>query len=234
MKGTDAKADEVHGELGEVVTLDATRIGLVADIHCDREDGSDLPAEVLDALRGVDLVLDLGHTGSPDRLCRGVLDRLEELAPVLSVRDFYVGDDDQPILSPADGRRVDGVSRVIDVGGVRIGAIHNLERGPGPKIAAPPGGLPELDGTTVRSVVSEKFGGPADVVAFGGTHRPVTLLADGVLFVNPGSPTYPKGPGRVPGQLALGTVGILNVDNGATSFEIVDLQVLNTSASAAS
>jgi predicted phosphodiesterase len=224
--------DVIDDGLGEVVRLDAKRIGLVADSHCDREDGSDLPAEVLEALRGVDLVLDLGHTGSPQRLCRGVLDRLEEVAPVLSVRDFYFVDE-QPVLSPADGRRVDGVARVIDVGGVRIGATHNLERGPGPEIAAPPGGLPELAGTAVASTVSEKFGGRVDVVAFGGTHRAATLLADGVLFVNPGSPTYPKGPGRVAGQLALGTVGILNVDNGAKSFEIIDLHVLTTSAAAA-
>jgi predicted phosphodiesterase len=225
-------ADVIEGGLGEVVALDARRIGLIADSHCDREDGSDLPAEAIEALRGVDLVIDLGHTGSPDRLCRGVLDRLEaEVAPVLSVQDFY-GGADAPVLSPAEGRRVDGLARVIDVGGVRIGAIHNLERGPGPQIAAPPGGLPELDGTAVGSAVSEKFGGQVDVVAFGGTHRPATLLADGILFVNPGSPTYPKGPGRVAGQLALGTVGILSVDDDAKSFEVIDLHVLNTSATA--
>jgi predicted phosphodiesterase len=220
------------GELGKTVALDARRIGLIADSHCDQEDGGDLPAEVFEALSGVDLILDLGHTGSPQRLCRGVLDRLEQLAPVLSVRDFYGGD--EPVLSPPDGQRVDGIARVIDLGGVRVGAIHNLERGPGPVIEAPPGGLPELDASTVRSAVSEKFGGPVDVVAYGGTHRPVSLLADGVLFVNPGSPRYPKGPGRVAGELALGTVGVLTVDDGAMSFEVIDLQVLNTSTAAAS
>jgi putative phosphoesterase len=225
--------DALDGELGEVVSVSARRIGLVADSHCDREDGSDLPAMVLEALRGVDLVIDLGHTGSPNRLCRGVLDRLEEIAPVLAVRDFYVGEDDEPVLSPAEGRRVDGVARVIDVGGMRIGAIHNLERGPGPAITAPPGGLPEFAGTAVQTAVSEKFGGPVDVVAFGATHRAATLLAGGVLFVNPGSPTYPKGPGRVPGQPALGTVGVLSVADGATSFETVDLHALTSSAAIA-
>ena len=225
-------ADSGDGDVGEVVMVDAGRIGLVADSHCDEEDGSDLPLEVLEALSEVDLILDLGHTGSPQRLCRGVLDRLEKVAPVLSVRDFYGGDD--PVLSPGDGRRVDGIARVIEVGKTRIGAIHNLERGPGPAIEAPPGGLPQLDPVVVQSATSKIFRGAVDVVAYGGTHRPATLLAGGILFVNPGSPTYPKGPGRVAGQWALGTVGILNVEDGATSFEVVDLHVLNQSTTAAS
>lgn len=209
------------GHIGEVVTTSARRIGLTADIHCEQADGSDIPAEVFAALQDVDLVIDLGHTGSSDNFCRGVLDQLASLAPVLGVREFYGGDD--PILTPAEGRRVDGLSRVIDVGGVRIGAIHNLEREPGPAIITPPGGLPELDGIAVRDILAQKFGGPVDVVAYGGTHRPASLMADGVLFVNPGSPTYPKGPRRVAGQPALGTVGVLTVDRNAVSFESIDL-----------
>lgn len=209
------------GHIGEVVTTSARRIGLTADIHCEEPDGSDIPAEVFAALQDVDLVIDLGHTGSSDNFCRGVLDRLAKLAPVLGVREFYGGD--EPILTPAEGSRVDGLSRVIDVGGVRIGAIHNLEREPGPAITTPPGGLPELDGIAVRDILAQKFGGPVDVVAYGGTHRPASLMADGVLFVNPGSPTYPKGPRRVAGQPALGTVGVLTVDRNAVSFESIDL-----------
>jgi predicted phosphodiesterase len=85
--------------------------------------------------------------------------------------------------------------------------------------------LPELDGIPVRDVLAEKFGGPVDIVAYGGTHRAASLLADDVLFVNPGSPTYPKGPGRVAGERALGTVGVLTVDKNAVSFETVDLKL---------
>src|SRR4051812_2085928 len=76
--------DMTDADLGEPITLNARRIGLIADSHSDQDDGSDLPTEVFEALRGVDLVIDLGHTGSPGRLCRGVLDRLEDIAPVLS------------------------------------------------------------------------------------------------------------------------------------------------------
>ena len=224
----DTDADD---QLGAVVSVAANRIGLIADIHCSNEDGSDIPVEALEALRGVDLILDLGHTGGPESACLGVLDRLADVAPVLSVRHFY-GGDDALILSPADGRRVDGVARVVDVGGARIGAVHNLERGPGPKITTPPGGLPELD-SDVHGAVSEKFGGPVDIVAFGGSHRAATALAGGILFVNPGSPTYPKGPGRIAGQRAPGTVGILTVDNGTKSFEVVDLALLAAPAASA-
>jgi predicted phosphodiesterase len=212
-------------QIGSVVSVSARRIGLIADSHCEQEDGSDLPAAVFEALAGVDLVVDLGHTGSADGFCRGVLDRLEKIAPVLGVREYY-GPDEQLVLTPGEGTRVDGLTRVIDVDGVRIGATHNLERGPGPAVPTPPGGLPELDASGVRDVVAAKFGGPVDIVAYGGTHRPATLLADGVLFVNPGSPTYPKGPGRVAGKFALGTVGILTVADGTTSFETIDLQLL--------
>lgn len=212
-------------QMGDVVESSARRIGLIADSHCENEDGSDLPDEVLEALNDVDLVIDLGHTGSAENFCRGVLDRLEKVAPVLAVRDFYVGSDDQPILTPADSPRVDGLTRVVDAGGVRIGLVHNLEREPGPRITTPPGGLPELDAVGLRDRVAEKFGGPVDVVAYGGTHRPASLFADGMLFVNPGSPTYPKGLRRVAGQRAVGTVGVLAIDTNAVSFEILDLHL---------
>jgi len=211
--------------VGGAVTVSARRIGLIADIHCEAADGSDLPDAVFAALHDVDLVIDLGHTGTPDDPCRGVLDRLEKLAPVLAVRDFYVGPDGRPFATPPEPGRVDGLVRIVEVNGVRIGAVHNLERDPGPSIPTPPGGLPELAGLAVRDAVTAKFGGPVDIVAYGGTHRPAALVADGVLFVNPGSPTYPKGPGRPAGQRALGTVGVLTVDPGAVSFETVDLQL---------
>jgi hypothetical protein len=49
-----------------------------------------------------------------------------------------------------------------------------------------------------------------------------------VLFVNPGSPTYPKGPGRTPGERALGTVGVLDVADGVAAFETLELSLFAT------
>jgi putative phosphoesterase len=215
-------------QIAEAVAVSARRIGLIGDNHSAREDGSDLPDEVFEAFDDVDLIVHLGHTGVRERLARGVLDRLEKVAPVLAVRDFSTDKDGNVLLSPPEGERVAGVSRVIEAGGLRIGAIHNLGKEPGPEIPAPPGGLPELDASHGHEALSHKFGGPVDVVAFAGTHRAAAVSAAGVLFVNPGSPTYPKGPGRTPGQWALGTVGILDVHDGVAAYEVVDLHVVAT------
>ena len=58
------------------------RIGLISDTH-SAGSGRDLPDRVLEALRGVDLIL---HCG--DLECLGVLDYLETVAPVLAVRGY--------------------------------------------------------------------------------------------------------------------------------------------------
>jgi putative phosphoesterase len=214
--------------LAPSTSVSVRRIGLIGDDHNSEADGRDLPAEVLEAFRDTELIIHLGHMGVREQLARGVLDRLSEVAPVLAVRDVSTNSDGEQFVTPGDGTRVAGLARVIDVGGVRIGALHSLGQPPGPPIVAAPGGVPELADVVLPDVVAEKFGGRVDVVAFASTHRAVAAVGGGVLFVNPGSPTYPKGPGRVPGTRALGTVGVLDVDRGAVSFEIVELSLLTS------
>lgn len=209
--------------IGGVTALDAERIGLVADSHSSEEDGSDLPDELFRALDGVDAIVHLGHTGLPGKPHRGSLDRLAKIAPVLAVQDFAGDGQGNIVLTPPDGDRIKGLTRVLEVGGVRVGVIHNLEKEPGAAIVTPPGGLPELDASKLPEILPGKFGGPVDVVAFASSHRAVAMTAGGVLFVNPGSPTYPKGPGRVAGQLSLGTVGVLTVKAGVVTFELLEL-----------
>jgi predicted phosphodiesterase len=218
--------------IGGTTKVDARRIGLLSDDHNANEDGSDLPDEVFAAFDGVDLIVHLGHMGVRDMFARGTLDRLATLAPVFAVRDQSTAPDGTKLITPADGERVKGLTRVIDLGGLRLGAVHNLAIPPGPEIGAPPGGLPELNGVPVGDVVRQKFGEPVEVVAYASTHRAAAVLADGVLFVNPGSPTYPKGPGYVAGQRQLGTVGILDVSSGVPAFEIVELRHFSTVDSA--
>jgi predicted phosphodiesterase len=205
----------------------ATRIGFLSDDHNTRDDGGDLPAEVLAAFRsaGCDLIVHLGHMGvRDDTLGRGVLDRLATVAPVLAVRDYSGKKAGGSYITPAQGERVRGLARVIEAGGFRIGAIHNLEKEPGPAISTPAAGLPSLSGLDLDAVLRAKFGGPVDIVAFASTHREAAILKDGVLFVNPGSPTFPKGrAARVAGQRALGTVGVLDVADGTAVFEVIHL-----------
>jgi predicted phosphodiesterase len=209
-----------------VTEVEARRIGLIGDDHNAQDDGSDLPDVVLAAFSDVDLIVHLGHMGFREVLARGVLDRLAQVAPVLAVRDYSTASDGQAFVTPAEGSRVAGLTRVVQAGGVRIGALHNPAREPGPAIATPPGGLPELHGLQLADVLPQKFGGPVDVVAYASTHRPATIAAQGVMWVNPGSPTYPKGPGRSIGQGALGTVGLLDVADGVATFEVIELSLL--------
>jgi len=230
--------DDMSGGLdgfGGVTAIAARRVGLVADDHYQDEGGRDLPDVVLRALDGVDLILHLGHLVDGGGLGRGALDRLESVAPVLGVRYFTANEDGEKVLTPPDGSRVTGLARVVEAGGVRIGAVHNLGSGPGPQITVPPGGsIPPLDDPGLAAAVEAKFGGPVDVVAFGGTHRPVALSARGMLFVNPGSPTYPRGPGWITREPASGTVGILDLHDGVAAFELVELTRPRLSAVVAS
>ncbi len=229
---TQLNLTETEAVAGETV-VSARRIGLISDDHNSQPDGADLPAEVLQAFDGVDLIIHVGHMGFREILARGVLDRLGKVAPVLAVRDYSTDSDGNAFVTPAEGDRVAGLTRVVNAGGVRIGVVHNLAKPPGPEIPTPPGGLPDLTGVDVAKALTEKFGGPVDVVAYAGSHRAAAVGAQGVLFVNPGSPTYPKGPGRQTGKKVLGTVGILDLTGGAAAFETIELSLLEETATQA-
>ena len=127
-----------------------TKIGVISDTH-SAGSGRDLPVKILDALQGMDLIL---HCG--DLECIGVLDYLEEVAPLLAVRGY-----EDPL---EDGDRLALTTRVIQIEGVSIGMIHDIQW-PGPKIPTTPDGtgliFPEDNG---REVMARKFKKPVDVV----------------------------------------------------------------------
>ena len=182
------------------------RIGLISDTHAAGS-GWDLPARVLEALAGCELTL---HCG--DLECIGVLDCLEQVAPVLAVRGYE--DPREP------GQRLADVSRIVEVAGVRIGMVHDIQWPP-PAVATTPDGTGLVyPDTGLRRLLTRKFGGEVDVVAFGDTHEELVEWREGVLFVNPGSPTYP---GRRHRRGALGTIGILEITGGVIDARIVDL-----------
>ncbi|HLF04397.1 MAG TPA: metallophosphoesterase family protein [Dehalococcoidia bacterium] len=181
------------------------QIGLVSDTHMAGS-GRSLPEPVLRALEGVDLIL---HCG--DLECLGVLDILETVAPVLAVRGY-----EDPMEA---GDRLANTTRVVSAGGVRIGMVHDIQWPP-PRIAtnADATGLSFPPGPG-RELLARKFGQPVDVVVFGDTHQELVCWYDGVLLVNPGSPTYPAS--RRPG--GLGTIGLLEIDHGLVRVRLVDL-----------
>ena len=185
------------------------KIGVISDTH-SAGSGRDLPLKVLDALHEVDLIL---HCG--DLECLGVLDYLEEVAPVLAVRGY-----EDPV---EDGDRLSMTTRVVKAEGVSIGMTHDIQW-PGPKIPTSPDGtgLVYPDGNG-REILARKFKEPVDVVLFGDTHEELVTHWDGVLIMNPGSPTYP---GRRHARGVLGTIGMLEVDGEAAAARIINLQDL--------
>jgi putative phosphoesterase len=118
------------------------------------------------------------HAG--DVCVRRVLDQLEEIAPVRAV----FGNNDLPELVDTLPRE-----RVFTVGGQRIGLLHGHD----PKRPA-------------RVIALERMRGRVDCVVYGHSHRPEIEERDGLLMVNPGSPTDPRY-GRTPtyGLMQVGT-----------------------------
>jgi hypothetical protein len=177
-----------------IQTVEARRIGFLADTHSRAKDGSDLPQSVLDAFAGVDLIVHLGDVGQ-----KAILERLKTVAPV---------------IEPAKGR-----GHVLEAGGVRIGMTFDIAR-PGLAVKADEAGL-HLPERPLAEVLDSKFGGAVDVVAFAGTHRQLREEHGGVLFFNPGSPTLPS---DRRGEDDQGSVAVLEVREGKADVALVRLK----------
>jgi len=174
------------------------KIGLIADTHIP-EAGNLLPERIWEVFKDVELVLHAGDLHILD-----VLDWLERIAPVKAARGN--GDDgtsgrppvpDDPRLLP---------SHVLNIEGLRIGLTH----------AVP---LPEeAPFIPLENTIKRLFNNPVDIVVFGDSHVDYMKRHGGVLLVNPGSPTLPF---NLLGHM--GTVGILDVNNGMAEARIIPL-----------
>jgi uncharacterized protein len=179
------------------------RIGVISDTHLGRTTG--LPEVLLRAFEGVEAIL---HAGD-------VTD-VEALEPLLSLARVYVvaGNVDPPAVGARCGWR-----RALRWRGWRFGLVHGdagpgrttpdravnafaipppawedipstvsprKGKAPAPwprSTVAVPLGLPE--GVTLPTPVAPAF----DCIVFGHSHIPTCRLQDGVLLLNPGSPT---------------------------------------------
>lgn len=158
--------------------MSVRKLGLLADTHSAKPDGSDLPDGVLRAFAGVDLIVHLGDVGR-----KGILERLGEVAPV------WVPNGEDKGYVPHLARDDDPV-KVLDG---TVGLTFNLTK-PDKKIEVSQGSpttIAYADGT-LPALLQRRFKAAVRVVAFGGTHVAHTEDRDGVLFVNPGSPTLPS------------------------------------------
>ena len=174
------------------------RIGLIADTHIP-EAAPELPEEVIQVFRGMDMIL---HAG--DLHVLSVLDRLEALAPVYGVRGN--GDDGgsgRPVV-PEDPRLKE--TQILSVEGLRIGMLHTL-----PWFMEYPHRLSDA--------VAQRFGKQVDIIVHGDTHVAEIERREGVLLVNPGSPTLPNNL-----TFRAGTVALLEIAGRRAQVRLLQLR----------
>ena len=172
------------------------RIGLLSDTHVPLPVKKLPVAELTEAFRGVDLIL---HGG--DIYSLSVLNDLEHIAPVLAAR----GDDDYG--ETARDERVQE-KHILKLGGQTVWLVHQRPFLP----------MMSKDWWHSRTNPEQNEFGKPNVIVFGHEHRTVKETVNGVLFVNPGSPTF------LHYQLGLGTCGILDTDSNKPEVRIFQLQ----------
>ena len=163
-------------------------IGLISDTHIP-DHVKKLPEQLKEAFRGVDMIL---HGG--DIYSVSVLNELEQIAPVLAAQ----GDDDTSFT--ANDSRVKP-KHIINIDGLTIWLMHEKPRSL-PRVSKE---IPWLDD-------------PPDAIVCGHTHEAMVEDHQGILHVNPGSPTFPKY------NLQLGTVGLMTIESGKVEAKIIQLK----------
>jgi putative phosphoesterase len=160
------------------------RLALVGDTHLPRGRRR-LPDACIERLRAADLVI---HTGDFSSVAA-----YEEIAGIARELFAVHGNVDDAALRERLPRR-----RVIEVGGVRIGLIHD---------AGPARG---------RVARMQREFADADAVVFGHSHLPLHQGDEAFQIFNPGSPTERR---RSPAH----TMGLATVHGGSIRFEVVTL-----------
>lgn len=144
----------------------------MADTHCP-EFLDELPAGLLDGLRGVDLILHAGDVGGPSTLAS-----LREVAPVEAVRGDHDGG--MPELP---------LSREVAIGGCRVVIVHGnrsrLVEEPQTLVGTLSLGTIWLGAGLYRHL--KRLHPRADVIVHGHTHLAKADLVGGTLVFNPGA-----------------------------------------------
>ncbi|MCY4657460.1 MAG: YfcE family phosphodiesterase [Gammaproteobacteria bacterium] len=173
-----------------------TRIGLVSDTHIP-ESQKQLWPQVYKAFEDVDCIF---HGGDVHDLA--LLDSFEEIAPIYCARgNGEDGTGGRPV-QPEDPRV--RYSWVLDVEDLRVGLTHyiSVDEG-GPNF-------------TLKKSIDMYFPDETlDVIVFGDTHVELIKTVNGILCVNPGSPTYPHNY-----DTTYGTLGFLDIDGDSASASV--------------
>lgn len=180
------------------------KIGVISDTHIPSA-GPEPPAQVAQAFEGVDLILHAGHAYVPS-----CLEWLGRIAPVRSTESWLEGAGETPTRN--------GRVQVMELEGHAVGLAHELIlRSLGDDVL--PGEIARSfpPGESLSEALQGIFGQPVDIVVFGYTHEAMVETHEGILLVNPGSPSL------VGQQVRLGTVGILDLTAGTREARIIDL-----------
>lgn len=174
----------------------AERIGLIADTHIP-EARATLWPQVYDAFAGVDRIF---HGGDVHDLA--LLDELEKVAPVFCARgNGEDGSGGRPI-QPEDPR----VKYVwtMEIESLTVGLTHYVPVEDGPP------------GLTLEKFVARYWPEKRpQVIVSGDSHTELIAEVDGILCVNPGSPTYPHNY-----DTQYGTIGFLELDDGKAAASV--------------
>jgi len=159
-------------------------------------------------LEKVDLILHAGHVDIAS--CRRWLERI---ASVTATTSWLVGTGEAL-------QRVNTV-KVVEAENHTIGICHELIlKSLGDDVI--PGAIGRaFPRESLPDALQGIFGKPVDIVVFGYTHEAMVETHQGVLFVNPGSPSLVKRNTR------LGTVAILEITPESRAARIIDLPALD-------
>ena len=180
------------------------RIGVISDTHIPGG-AMEVPERVARAFEGVELILHAGNVYEP-----ATLDWLEGIAPVKAAgseaRDRQCWGDP----------RVDE-KQVLEIEGHTIGMIHDLVV-PGYGGDVYPGTIGTyLSNISISAAMEKVFGKAVDIVIFGHSCRVTVEEHDGVLMINPGSPTLRNQ------MRMIGNVAILELTSGGREVKSIDL-----------
>ncbi len=160
------------------------------------------------AFHGVDQILHAGHAYVPS-----CLEWLERIAPVASTESWLEGTGETPTRN--------GRVQVLEFEGHTIGMAHELIlRSLGDDVL--PGAIERSfpSAESLSEALQDIFGQQVDVVVFGYTHEAMVESHEGILLVNPGSPSL------IGQQVRLGTVAILELTPESRAARIIDLAQL--------
>ena len=194
------------------------RIGLISDTYVPGT-AKEVPLEVARAFEGVDLILHAGNIFVP-----AVLDELERIAPVKATGSIRGNRTERPdyysMECEGDARVSD--MQLLELEGHSVGMVHSLMLA-GMRNDVMPGFLDKYlnPNRSLPSTVEEFFGQSLDIVVFGRTLYPMVEEQQGMLFVNPGSPSVPRN------LLKLGSVAILELTPGNRDARVIDLAAMS-------